>query len=125
MPIEVCWGDETHTYIDYRLTDPWDWDHYQVACQDWQSLADEADGKLCTILDFTETAYLPRGALAHLQKTAVNPHPMNGVLIMVGVNPLLRTIISIMQRLYPKAAQSLTLVATRAEAMDHVKQRQW
>ena len=121
MPIEVRWGDEAHNYIYYRLIDPWDWDHYQAMCPNWRHLADEADGTVCTIVDFTETAHLPRGVLVHLQKFVVNPHPNNGVIVMVGANPLIRAIINTMQRLYPKAAKSLTLVTTREEAMTQVK----
>lgn len=125
MPIVVRWDDETHTYIDCKLIDPWDWDQYQTACHEWRRLVDEADGKVCIIFDFTETARMPRGALAHLQRTIVDPHPKTGIPIIVGANPLIRSIISTVLRLYPRTARSLTMVATHEDAIAHIKQWQW
>jgi hypothetical protein len=124
MSIEVRWGDETHTYIDFRLIDPWDWDQYQAACDIWRSLVNEVDDKVCIILDFTETAHLPRGALAYLQKTIVDSHPKTGVPIIVGANPLIRSIINTVVQLYPITAKTLTMVATHEDAMDYIKQWQ-
>jgi hypothetical protein len=63
MPIEMVWGDDTHSIIVSRFSDDWTWDDYHESDQILLIMAAEVAHRIDIISDFSSSNGLPEGNL--------------------------------------------------------------
>lgn len=87
MPITVDWNDKSRTLIQCRLLDPWTIEQFIEARKSWHRMIKTVDSLVPIALDLSESRAVPNGALRHLAAIHRTPHPRQGPLYIVGLNP--------------------------------------
>ena len=87
MPIDVNWHDKSKTLIECRFYDPWFVDQLVEARKSWHRMIKSVDNQVPIVLDLRESHAVPDGALRHLTAIHRSPHPRQGRLYVLGLNP--------------------------------------
>ena len=87
MPITADWVDESKTLIQCRFQDPWTIEQLIEARRSWHRMIKSVDGQVPIVLDMSESHAVPDGALRHLAAIHRTPHPRQGPLYVLGLNP--------------------------------------
>ena len=87
MPITVSWNDKSKQYIDCRFEDPWSIEHLIEARKSWHRMIKSVKREIPILLDLNDTHQVPEGALHNLTAIHRTPHPRQGALYIVGLNP--------------------------------------
>lgn len=87
MPITADWVDESKTLIQCRFQDPWTIEQLIEARRSWHRMIKSVDSQVSIVLDMSESHRVPDGALRHLAAIHRTPHPRQGPLYVLGLNP--------------------------------------
>ena len=87
MPITVEWNDKSKSLIECRIQDPWSIEQLIEARKSWHRMIKTIDDLVPILLDMRETHDVPAGALRHLTAIQRTPHPRQGHLYVLGLNP--------------------------------------
>ena len=120
MTIEVRWGDEAQTHIYAQFTNTWDWVEYHTAIEEWQRLTTVIPHKVANLVDLTQSATLPRGAMNIFGKTAQNIPANTDLFIIIGGDSLLCSVLTATQNIYPHPDKQLVFVTTPEEAYSYL-----
>jgi hypothetical protein len=125
MSIQVTWDNEKHTVMLLTFRDPWDWEDYQRTMdQAWQML-DTVQDKVVTIVDFSNSLALPKGAVQYFSRTAERIHPNQGSIIICNASPFLMAIGKLVERLYPQQARRVRIADDVAHARQMLARSRW
>jgi hypothetical protein len=122
MGVEVKWGDEAQTVLEYSFTDPWRWDDFYLCSDQARQMLADVDGTITVIIDLCKSRGLPPGAMTHFRRLG-RDDPQRSRVILVGMNSFIRTFSNILMRFYPKAAEKVRFVATLDEAYAVIAER--
>lgn len=87
MPITVDWNDKSKSFITCHFSDPWSLEEFIEARKSWHRMIKSADHRVPIVLDIRETFQMPAGALRHFSAIHRTPHPRQGILYVLGLNP--------------------------------------
>ncbi|NWF69602.1 MAG: hypothetical protein HXY40_11000 [Chloroflexi bacterium] len=125
MAVGVTWDNEQHTILLYTFTDPWNWDDYDEAVRHAYALLESTPNRVATIIDFSCTQTLPRGAIKHMSIVAQQPHPKQSMMLIVGASPFIQAISNILASAYPGHGRVVHHVKTLAQARALAGKRFW
>ncbi|MFN8377012.1 MAG: hypothetical protein U0694_29565 [Anaerolineae bacterium] len=117
MPVIVEWYTPEHTILYHRFIAPWTWEEYAHSEAQTRTLLDTVPHKVDLILDFKEMGRLPGNTFMYLRQSAITVHANQGIVVIIGVNVLLRMIGSIMENLYPRAAKDRFMAKDLSDAL--------
>jgi hypothetical protein len=118
MPVEMKWFDEKKRNLVCEFSAHWTWDDCFVAIDKAVLLLDSIDYRVCLILDFRPTTYIPAitfDALNRIAKSETPKHPNTRSLIMIGLNRNITMGYNIFQKIFPAAASRYHVVKDAAE----------
>ncbi|MYD09657.1 MAG: hypothetical protein F4X02_06405 [Chloroflexi bacterium] len=110
MPITVDWNDRARAFIKCEFSDPWSLDQFIEARKTWYRMIKSADHHVPIVLDMRETYEAPAGALRHFSAIHRTPHPRQGQLYVLGLNPPYRQLAPYIFRCQDGAEHSVRLV---------------
>ncbi len=87
MPITAEWNDKSKAFVKCRLRDPWSIEQLIEARKSWHRMIKTVDDLVPILLDLRDTYEVPAGALRHLTAIQRTPHPRQGHLFVLGLNP--------------------------------------
>ncbi len=112
MSVEVRWYDESQTFLVIGLIYPWNWSELENGFKRSVEILDTVDLPIAR--------GKPEGnGLAYLKRILQNnnAHPRAGVVYLVNPNPIARSMVQVIQRLYRGETHGLRIVANREEAL--------
>ncbi|NWF68280.1 MAG: hypothetical protein HXY40_04280 [Chloroflexi bacterium] len=122
MPVTVQWDDDAHTIIYFRLTAPWSWDDYEHGDQQVRALLDSVNHTVDIILDFASMGMLPLNSFPYIRRAAIDIHPNQGMVAILGINAFLRMLGNAMEAVYPQIATTRRPAASKEEAYRMIAQ---
>lgn len=107
MSIKVSWDDEDQKkIIRWEFPEEWVWNDFYSALQHSRALTREVKYVVDVLVDMRHAEKLPKNVLTQTQVT-LQTSPLNvGVVVVVGVNPLVRAAFNSFMRLYRGAVNS-------------------
>lgn len=89
MGFDIQWEDDAKTLIRYKAVDAWNWTDFHRAVRLSTFGMGAHDGPVVdTIVDFSQTARIPGGALAHIRSAGKRHVPqISGRAIIIGLPP--------------------------------------
>lgn len=107
MSITVRWDNEDEKHIiRWEFPESWVWDDFYGALQSSRALMREVKYVVDFLVDMSKAETLPKNVLTQTQVT-MQTSPLNvGVVVVVGVNPLVRAAFNSFMRLYKNRIQS-------------------
>jgi hypothetical protein len=118
MAIRVEWDDPDQTALRYIYEGSWNWDEFQQAKKQARLLMDSVDHKVDVIIDVVQTGVLPNNILSRANSIPRERHPNEGIIIIVGANPLIRFLYDVARRIYAEVIdyRDYQMVASLEEA---------
>lgn len=107
MPIIIRWDNaDEKKVIRWEFPENWVWGDFYGALQQSRVLTREVKYIVDVIVDMTKSQTLPKNVLTQTQVT-LQTSPLNvGVVVVVGINPLVRAAFNSFMRLYKNAMRS-------------------
>jgi hypothetical protein len=122
--ITAEWFNPEHTAVIVTAKPPWTWDEFYELQQRHQETLNSLGHKVDVVIDLTHSGKLPPNAFTHLRTMRLRSHPNRGMIIMVGFNPYLQTVLNVLAQLNPTTTKRLRLVGTLAEAKRLIQEAQ-
>lgn len=116
MAVHVKWWDDTRTILHYQFVGHWTWEEYWSAIEQARKYSVD-EMRVDIVADFIETGMVPGSALTHLRKAVATRPPNRGIVVVVGTNIVVRSLISMSKPLLPRAMR-FDIVDTLEEALD-------
>lgn len=108
MPVSVTWDDIMPTVIVIHFVGSWTWEEYYLMGDSLEELlAEKPEGSVHVIVDFLNSNVLPGGLFTHFQRTARDLHSSIGLIVMVAISGPLKSVISVLMRLFPQIAPTI------------------
>jgi len=104
MTVKVDWYNAERTIMIYTFVGRWTWEEFYPVFDKMLRDMDTVSHKIDFIMDMLQSEYIPFGAIFHLKRAADTRHPNLGMVIYVGMNPLLQSIGQVFLKVYPKSA---------------------
>jgi hypothetical protein len=128
MSIDVRWDNTEKTILRWQFFDKWTWDDYYGALQISRQHNKQVTHIVDVIVDMQDSKTLPNNIFTHAQN-AVQTSSLNvGTIVVVGINPLLRSTYYTFKRLYDTMTRSsrhdLYLVASMDKAYEIIHEEQ-
>ena len=128
MSIDVRWDNADKTIIRWQFNDNWTWDDYYGALQISRQLCRQATYIVDIIVDMRDSKTLPNNVFTHAQNALQTSSLNSGSIVVIGINPLLRSAYSAFKRLYDTMTRSsrneLYLVALETKAYQIIQEVQ-
>jgi len=87
MPITVNWNDQSKAFIESRFQDPWSLEDFIEARKAWYRMIKSVDHRVPILLDLRDSHETPKGALRQFSAIHRSPHPHQGHIYILGLNP--------------------------------------
>ncbi|NDJ52318.1 MAG: hypothetical protein GYB68_04425 [Chloroflexi bacterium] len=84
MAIHSVWANESKTIMAVVFEGQWTWDEYFASVDERTVMMDSVNHQVDFIVDFRDSAPLPKMALKNLAKAAQQTHPNQGMTVIVG-----------------------------------------
>ncbi len=124
MPVNVSWYNEQKTALHYAFSPDWTWDDFYTVKPQADAMIGETAHDVALILDLTESRLgLPTSTLTNIRALLASAHPREKPIILVGSNPLIRTIVLLVGRIF-KPLKPLLLFATMEETRAFISNRE-
>lgn len=117
MPVSVEWDDNLPDVMVMTFVSPWTWEEYYITDDKFSDmLAEPAPKRVDVIVNFTAGTVVPAGVFSHFQRSSQTTHPSIHMIIIVGVNDLLRSVLSVICRLFPHIKRRLKFASSIDDA---------
>ena len=130
MGIQVAWDDSgrvpEESVIYWTFAEEWNWNEFAEADKTaYQMSVGMIPVVIDVIVDMTQSDRTPFiGAIGYFTRSIHHDPSNRGVVVIVGVSGILRSLESILRRLTPKASPAYVLVNTLEEAYHLIEDRQ-
>lgn len=95
MPVDVAWGNPEKTIIQIIIAGTWTWDEFYSIQPRTYQLLEQVSHPVCYIVDFTRGPVMPHGiVLERVQSVLAFDHEQSDLVLMVGINPAIHTMLS-------------------------------
>lgn len=88
MGITVKWNDKSKTVVESIFTDPWTLEEFIEARKKWHRMIKSVDYRVPIMLDMRRTYDPPPGIMRQFIAIHRTPHPRQGHIYIMGLNPL-------------------------------------
>jgi hypothetical protein len=106
MTIQIGWADPEKTILRMDFIKNWTWDDYQEAGVRGKALTEDIPYKFTIVMDFTDSGPMPQHAFTHFKRGLNNQHPNRRMVLVISKHRMLaESMISVLLKLYPKAAK--------------------
>src|SRR6185295_20082753 len=86
MPVTVEWYTPEQTILHFQFIAPWNWTDYTQVDRQAREMMSAVQHKVDLILNFQKMGQLPGSSFSHLRRAATDPHPNQGIIVIVGMN---------------------------------------
>ena len=128
MNIHVRWDNEEQTIIRWHFPARWTWDDYYGAVQISRQLAKQAPYIVDVIVDMRSSEALPKNVFTHAKNSMQTSSLNIGVIVVIGVNPLLRSAYNRFKRIYDtmtiSSRREMYMVALEHKAYQIIEEQQ-
>jgi hypothetical protein len=104
MGIEVNWENETKTIIQYVYDGRWTLRDFDDARIQAARLEETVTHRVDVIVDVRNSSLVPTGTISRGKQvitTTPTSHPSEGMAVIVGAGPLVRSIYDVVSKVYP------------------------
>lgn len=101
MPIHVSWQDDDQRLLRFVYEGKWTVADFYEALEQGNALLDSAPGPAVAVLDVRASHSMPNGFMGTIGNISKKRHPRMVLMVMLGMNPLVRGFISIYRKVYP------------------------
>jgi hypothetical protein len=122
MAIHSDWDNESKTIIRREMSGTWSWDEYIENNRHEHEMAISVPHDVRLIIDTRQSLTLPIGALIQFKRALESNSKAIKLNLVVGANPMLRTVHQILMQLFPHFVGRVILVKTFDEAYDLIEQ---
>jgi hypothetical protein len=124
MGIRAMWDDEGQTTLRYVVEGRWTWDEFYAMMDESRRLMDSApNSRIDMIVDMTSGNFLPHNALSHFGRLPKSRHPKAGILVLVGPNAFIRSLVNVIGRLSARSTTHLLVADTMEDARQKIAER--
>ncbi len=103
MSIDVKWYDDTQRVVYWAFRGKWTWEEYAEAQLVSNALIHSADHTVHIIGNLEQSPGLPPNAITVYRANLSTTEPNTGMIILVGANGFVRTMINLFLKLSPKS----------------------
>jgi len=106
MPIQAIWDNEDKTVVRFIYSGKWNWDEFYFTIQSANAMMDTVDHPCLSIVDKTDSRYMPSGAAIHIRNVVrmSRSHNNSGISIFLNSETMARLLIEILKKTYPDIA---------------------
>ena len=123
MSIVLNWFDEKNTVLLYTFEGSWTWEEFHELDDPVWELVATVGYRIDLIIDWTRSAGFPLGIMSSMHRAGENVIPQtDGLTISIGGPYLIKIMLGIFRRTYPKAAGAYRLVDSLDEAITLLEQ---
>jgi hypothetical protein len=118
MSVNLEWYVEPHVCI-VRCPDRWQWSELYESLAAASDIADSvAPIRVDTILDIKHSQMVPEGPIiTHLRNSILRSRPNHGITVIVGADRVVKSFVSMFDKVYPAMANRYRLADDTDEAM--------
>jgi len=105
MGIEVNWDNEAKTIITYVYEGRWTLQDFDNARLEAAKLEETVTHRVDVIVDVRKSSLVPTGTISRGKQvitTTPVSHPQEGMAVIVGAGPLVRSIYDVVNKVYPE-----------------------
>lgn len=105
MSIEVSWDNEAKTIIQYIYDGRWTWQDFDESRLQAAKLEETVSHRVDVIVDVRKSSLVPSGTISRgksVMTTTPTSHPNEGMAVIVGAGPLVRSIYDVVSKVYPE-----------------------
>lgn len=118
MPIVLNWLDDKKTIVLYTFEGSWTWEEFHELDDPIWELIATVDYRIDLIIDWTRSSGFPLGIMSSMHRAGENVVPQTeGLTISIAGPYLIKIMLGIFRRTYPKAAAAYRLVTSLDEAI--------
>jgi hypothetical protein len=126
MGVTVIWDDEKQTTQRYIYEGLWTWDEAHEALVEGQQQLDSVDYPVDSIVDMSDTKFIPSGAMVHLKRIFAlgGAHPnFSGLTVFYKAEGYVKAMHQMVAEVYPDAAKNIEFLfaSSLEEARDILK----
>jgi hypothetical protein len=116
MGVQVVWDNDEKTIVRYIFEERYTWDEFESAGRQHIEMMKTTDGPVGVILDYPKNVMPPMYALSIGREHVSRRDPRNYLIVVSTTSLLLRGLIGLFRRFYPKESEQIMLVASVEEA---------
>lgn len=120
--VEVEWANAEHNIIRWRFSQPWTWDEFYSAKNQVDTMIDSVVGTVDSIFVTSNTQLLPPNATIHLRNIIAARHKRHNLIVIVGANRFLSTILTVMTRWVPGLDIQLRYATSVSDAFSLIQE---
>ena len=110
MSVTVVWDNNEKTNILLSYQGEWNETAYTAGQQQVKTMMESSTNKVNLIISIDYNVKVPANAASRFRNAARNPHANSGMVVLVGMNPFVRAIASIVMKL--TGSQRMFMVST-------------
>ena len=116
MPIQISWDNPQKTASLWQFEGRWTWADFYDAQQQHRALIQGRDDQIDVIADLSNSPSLPANAFSRYKNARVNTGTHLGIIVLVGANLFVRSMVSVFARLNPVLGQEFFFADSIEEA---------
>ncbi len=126
MPVSYEWDNPEQTTVHYHMDKQWTWEELrQAMIEAWPQI--EQRGVIVDSYITSERQHLPPNTMPHLRAMTQNRPANTGLMVLVGTNNFVKTMITTFMNVYSQVLSRetpLAFVDTQDQARELIKQAQ-
>lgn len=112
MPVSVEWDNDEQMVLRFTFVTPWTWDQFYEMHNETSILLSNVGYVVDAIVDVTQSHAIPPNALTHFSKIAGKLSPNRGVIVGIGVDAFMRSMVDMVLSQSPDLKDRLYMVKT-------------
>jgi hypothetical protein len=129
MAIDLYWDDDNLTTLLCVFDGRWTWDELYATLKTIRQITDDLPHEVAAIIDVRKGAHLPEGlftlqSLERAKQLMQMGEGGTGMMLVVGVNPMIKTVFEAVSKLDRNAAANVRFFESVKQARDYLKTRE-
>lgn len=117
MTIRVEWDAQDATRVLWTVEGAWTWEQFYAAFEQSKALVMSVSYRVDVITDMRRAGPVPLSpASLHIRQAMGKTSPNLGIIVLVGLDAFAHALLSVIQRVVPKAGEKMRTVRTLEEA---------
>jgi hypothetical protein len=120
--ITVEWANGEQNILRWQFIQPWTWEEFYNAQMQMNAMIDSVTGNVDCIFLTSKTQLLPSHATIHLRKIIAQQHERLNLIVIVGANRFVSTLMQVMTHWVPDFANQLRFTPSEQDAFPLIEQ---
>jgi hypothetical protein len=117
MTIQVTWDNPEKTTLLWTVEGRWTWTESHEAIAAAEAFMESVPHQqVDSIVDMSRGHLIPENAVSNFSRTLRTMHPKAGLIVMVGMPPIVQALLSVLTRVPSSPARKIIVTRTLDEA---------